>query len=1596
MLAFLSGLSTTARSTIGLAVAVVFSVVLGFMYPAIWWILLLGVLFVALLIFGYVGLLKLKERKKSKPFETGVLASSASTPQGVSASEQRAKLDNMRASFESGVAKFRAAGKDLYAMPWFVIVGAPASGKTEALRNCQIPMPPGLQDPLQGAGGTINMDWWFTNQAVILDTAGRLLFEEVPPGTTGEWESFLKMLRKARPKMPLNGVLLTLPADSLVSATPEKIQQEATQIAQQMDRIQRTLDIRFPVYVVVTKCDLVAGFREFFDTLTDHDLQHQMLGWSNPAPLDQAFDASQVKDILDNVREKLDVVRSSQLSDPVNTVDPMGRRLDQVDALYHFPEALTRLEPRLRGYLGTIFAGGDWAPKPVFLRGVYFTSSLSEGAALDGELAELFNVPAESLKETGGWERNRSYFLRDLFTEKVFGESRLVTRATDTRKMLARRRSILLGSSLFAVFLLLGLTFLGFRSFQKRIGDQDQAWDKIARNAAPPASLIGMRGDPIPGVQPDFEYYGKSDALGLGRGVNRAELGLHLADLVDTRIATPAVFRPFTGLESDLLKGDRVEAFTRISEQAVLEPALAAALPRLLQAAIDQDRRAEAAAVASMTPGMAPAPAPGSAGIAPAQSAISSADQKLLAQAAVQFLRLDTVAHGRATADGAGLKGFRVEPLLRCVLSADKAKLLDEAVAAGQPTQAQMIDAGLARLFEQLSDEQQQALARKLLDSLRPATATTLISSSTDGDEAVTGLSVSDAQGLVRLAAGSASWRSADSTSELVDAVILLNDELNAFHQQDIALSAMYRPASGLWDAPDTTILNRWTTSGSSPTSVSTSTPVATSGGGVVGLVETAGAIGDARTRLARMQIDPTRNDRTWVDRTIAERRAVVNKLVFEPLNAALPKASVLGGAIQAGVDNAEGEKAEGVAGAAAGLLGGSGTPAAQEAQRQTQAFEQSQTGLDTALTGVFRELNAQYLVPTQAMIDFNVRQPPYAVVADQYTQALAVVDAPLGSPDDGFTQKLMSLENTVAQASQAITRNQALAANEGQRLAKASVASVAFLDLVSRYRQRLMALDESPNASSVAQDPAAFVRRVCGDENFAVFGRPPAIPLSQGVSTPRYNAGYHPEGVKHLLRYTRAMSQTLEDVQGASSMPAAAAVAPGGRALTPETLGQLQDAVAQLSQATRSYLAEYVDYWTERVPRRAEAQLPEAWAAVYGEIAGLDFVYETQALIDRLATQVKAATDVLLISSATGDQQPQWVPGAQVIENLVERIDRAQARLRIDQGPRDKFLEDAARAMANWKRLTPRGQDQSPDVLAGVQTLQRMRPEDLYSSYFRGVYHPKNPEVGYWSSLSLALLNGLVDQPSASVASELSTLNSRYGRFPLYRDAPADRSLSEEDFIAAQTAWLGLADRFANSGLIGGGARLEGGYEDIDLVLARISATALNNDPNIDRDTFESVVSIFKRLDPNAPTKAQLVLLPYAEHNALGGDLGRIRLIRAAATGPNAGTSPSPIKRTDVAGTLTETVLPMRAGYEVTLYENEDRPISNVQLGAPWSLLQDALTGDASYNPQTGVWRFKRSVQDSAGEMLDFWFGVKFTPAISDRDITKWPTRKQ
>jgi hypothetical protein len=532
-----------------------------------------------ILIFAFYLLLVFWVRRGRAAKMRGEIAGTGANS-GVTDAAARGRLEDLRRNFAKGIEKFESAGKDFYGLPWYVIVGEPGSGKTEAIRHSQAGFPPGLQDEFQGVGGTINMNWWFTNYAVILDTAGRLIFEEVEPGVTSEWREFLALLKKHRYNCPVNGLLLTIPVESLIQDSPEEMERKAGKIARQLEVIQRELDVRFPVFVLVTKCDLVHGFREYFQSLDDPRAQQQMLGWSNPAPLDAPFRPELLEEHLRTVAQRLRRRRLGLLLDPV-PAESGSRRADEIDRLYDYPQSMSALVPRLRRYLETIFVAGEWTSRPLFLRGIYFTSSMREGSALDEELAQVMGLPVDRLPAGRAWEREHSYFLRDLFLDKVFREDGLVTRASNTDRLLLYRKLILFGAGVLGLLCLLAFGISGYRSLQESIvaqsgfwarareGWQGKTWQPIVVRDPSSSTLFRYRGDlPVgPGLTPETRAEFHYEKLSI------ADFHEALRELAGKPLQIPLIFGLFAHSGTDPDRG-RQHAQRVLFEDSVVEPLL--------------------------------------------------------------------------------------------------------------------------------------------------------------------------------------------------------------------------------------------------------------------------------------------------------------------------------------------------------------------------------------------------------------------------------------------------------------------------------------------------------------------------------------------------------------------------------------------------------------------------------------------------------------------------------------------------------------------------------------------------------------------------------------------------------------------------------------------------------------------------------------------------------------------------------------------------------------------------------------------------------------------------------------------------------------
>ena len=162
------------------------------------------------------GGFKFYRRKKN----TAELAS------GVSATEKRESDEAaLKDKMKDALATLKSSGGGkknyLYDLPWYLLIGPPGSGKTTALINSGLKFPllrGASPAAIAGVGGTRYCDWWFTEQAVLIDTAGRYTTQDSDAALDKEsWFAFLALLKKNRPRQPVNGVIVAISLEDLMT-----------------------------------------------------------------------------------------------------------------------------------------------------------------------------------------------------------------------------------------------------------------------------------------------------------------------------------------------------------------------------------------------------------------------------------------------------------------------------------------------------------------------------------------------------------------------------------------------------------------------------------------------------------------------------------------------------------------------------------------------------------------------------------------------------------------------------------------------------------------------------------------------------------------------------------------------------------------------------------------------------------------------------------------------------------------------------------------------------------------------------------------------------------------------------------------------------------------------------------------------------------------------------------------------------------------------------------------------------------------------------------------------------------------------------------
>ena len=314
----------------------------------------------------------------------------------------------------------RGRKKALYQLPWYIIVGPPGSGKTTALVNSGLEFPLAEQfgaGAVQGVGGTRNCDWWFTNEAVLIDTAGRYTTQDSHKVVdSSAWEGFLALLKRNRRRRPINGAIVAISLQDLLMQTDEERSLHAKIIRTRLDELMKTLEIRFPVYLLFTKSDLVHGFSEFFEDLGKEE-RDQVWGVSlpNAAKPTQSPDFTYLSGELKKLSQRLNdrvIWRMHQERDP-----------QRCGAIEGFPLQMENVFQIAESFISRSFAQNRFEFQP-YLRGVYFSSGTQDGTPIDRLMTSVsasFGFARELAAPATG--RGKSYFISRLFSEVIFPES---------------------------------------------------------------------------------------------------------------------------------------------------------------------------------------------------------------------------------------------------------------------------------------------------------------------------------------------------------------------------------------------------------------------------------------------------------------------------------------------------------------------------------------------------------------------------------------------------------------------------------------------------------------------------------------------------------------------------------------------------------------------------------------------------------------------------------------------------------------------------------------------------------------------------------------------------------------------------------------------------------------------------------------------------------------------------------------------------------------------------------------------------------------------------------------------------------------------
>jgi len=365
-----------------------------------------------------------------------------------------------------------------YDLPWVLVLGRSGAGKTMAIRTSGLDFPLPQASRIGGGQPASTFDWNFSTEGILLDVPGRFLEpgrsdEDGEGRRRSEWGEYLRLLGNHRPDGPLEGILVAVELEHLLRPDPALAQR----LRQRISEVEHAFGMKVPVYLLITKLDLLPGFASFFE-----DLEERAQAWGAALPHDQGPGFEPGREVEHHcalLHQGLCRLAGERLA------RPGGAR----PALTTFPREFRLLGQALAAFTRQLVGRDPYHARP-FIRGFYFSSSLQGEAPLraaTGELAAAYGLTTPAVPATGAGP----CFLEPLFRRIIFADRFLASHLGTPRQR--RAKVAWMGAGLALLALGSGLWAWSFAGNRKLVAQAREELTAAASLWTEPALEARMR-----------------------------------------------------------------------------------------------------------------------------------------------------------------------------------------------------------------------------------------------------------------------------------------------------------------------------------------------------------------------------------------------------------------------------------------------------------------------------------------------------------------------------------------------------------------------------------------------------------------------------------------------------------------------------------------------------------------------------------------------------------------------------------------------------------------------------------------------------------------------------------------------------------------------------------------------------------------------------------------------------------------------------------------------------------------------------------------------------------------------------------------------